>query len=208
MIIFRVSQFPQIGKVGELRAHLEENVKQSQADGVQTSLSQKVVSDSEPALEVNRLFENLEAFEKFRDQSSSGMESRRQEVAPLIRQPANTTLSNGLVPPSGENAPRRYAGNALVYPALGKGPLVRSILTEFVRSYQAERPYASIAARLLSSQGAVFVFRDSFETLAEFENIWVNNPSASLQAAAAQVTSLSRAPIVQELYEFLVPFKS
>ena len=107
MIIFRVSQFPQIGKVGELRAHLEENVKQSQADGVQTSLSQKVVSDSEPALEVNRLFENLEAGSVrevsrpviFRNGEAAG---RRwlPIAARLIRQPANTTLSNGLVPPS------------------------------------------------------------------------------------------------------------
>ena len=206
MIVFRVSQFPQIGKVGELRAHVEENVKQSKADGVQTSLSQKVVSDSGPALVVNRMFENLEAFEKFREQSSSRVESRRQEVAPLIRQLANTTLSNILVPGS-ENAPHRYAGNSLIYPTTGKGALVRSILTERVKQYQAERPYASIAVRLLDSQGAVFVFRDSFETLAEYENVWVN-PSASLQSIAAQVTSLSRTPAIQELMEFLIPFQS
>ena len=81
-------------------------------------------------------------------------------------------------------------------------------MTESAKSYQAERTSSRLSAQLFSSQGVVFVFGDSFETLAEYENVMINNLSASLQAAAAQVTSLSRAPIVNELYEVLIPFQN
>ena len=210
MIVFRVVHYPAIGKAGELRTLIEENVKQSQADGVRTTLIQKVVFDSGPVFVANRVFDNMEALEKFRDQIVSNPTYREsvEKAAPLRRKDIDIEIFNVLVPRSGENVPGRYTFRALAYPALGKEPLVRSIMTESVKSYQAERPFSMLSAQLFSSQGVVFVFSDSFETLAEFENVTINNPSTSLQAAAAQGISLSRAPIVNELYEVLIPFQN
>ncbi|MCH7787725.1 MAG: hypothetical protein IIC22_09455 [Chloroflexi bacterium] len=169
-----------------------------------------MVFDSGPVFVANRVFDNMEALEKFRDQIVSNPTYREsiEKAAPLRRKDIDIEIFNVLVPPSGENAPRRYVLRSHGYPALGKETLVASIITEVVKSGQAERPYTRLSRQIFGSQGVVFVYGDSFETLAEFENVMINNPSASLQAAAAQVTSLSRAPIVNELYEVLIPFPS
>ena len=96
MIVYRVIHFPEIGKIGQQRTIVEERVKQSQADGVRTALIQKMVSDGGPVLVAIRVFDNMEALEKFRDQASSDparIESSQQEMASLIRKPPTAVRS-------------------------------------------------------------------------------------------------------------------
>ena len=209
MNLVRQIYSPAIGKAGELRSTLEEATRNFQEKGYRVNLYLKVVSDDGPTLVVNSLYENLEALEKARDQllSDPAYRESQEKVAPLIRKPLGVELFNNLVLPSVRPVQGRYVLRTLGYPAPDKVALVGSIATEFVKSRQAERPYIRLWRQIFGSQGVVFDTVDSFETLAEYENV-ANNPSPTVQAAVAQVTSLSRAPIVQELYEVLIPFQS
>ena len=98
MNLVRQIYSPAIGKAGELRSTLEEATRNFQEKGYRVNLYLKVVSDDGPTLVVNGVYDNLEAFEKARDQllSDPAYRELQEKVAPLMRKPLGVELFNVL----------------------------------------------------------------------------------------------------------------
>jgi hypothetical protein len=205
----RITHYPAIGKAPELRAHLEEQVKNAQANGAQTVLSTRVAFGDGPEFVESTRFENLAAYEKQRDQALASADFRNAGVksAPLRRRTIKNELFKVLIRRSGGTAPRRYATRALFYPAPGKAREVRSILEEMVRSYQTERPYLRLLQQIFAPEGGqVYALGDSYENLMEYENLMDKRP-ASFYEAVVRASELSRLPSLQELHEVLIAWR-
>ena len=116
---------------------------------------------------ITSIFDDIGAYEKNRDAlwANPAFLDHQVKLTPLLRQPTEITLSESIVntmAATGATQPR-YAHRALVYPATGAEPEVRSILEGFAKGQQADgRPYFRMGRRLFSAIGPVFTMRDSY----------------------------------------------
>ncbi len=94
-------------------------------------------------------------------------------------------------------------------PSLGKESELRDMLTEWVKSRQAQEINVGLSMQLFNPEGTTFVTTTRFRDLAEFENQRRRNlADREFQANISKIGSLSRAPAKFELYEVLVPLPS
>lgn len=204
----RVHYYPTPGKEAEIRPILEDRVKGAPRRNVRSSLSQQMFAADGPVFVITNLHQDIASFEKARDanQSDPAFRTFGAKVSSLVRQPSKIEFFNVLVQPGGNASSNRYTHRILCYPDLGKGPIVRRVLEELVKTRQAEgRTRVRLTQQLFAPTGQVFIFGDSYANLTEYEN---NQPgrTSSLQAAGAELYALSRAPMTQELYAVLIPF--
>ena len=204
----QVKIFPSMDKAAEARALLEEQVRTNSGND-RTSLGQNIVGEM-PALVITSIFDDIGALEKDRDAlwANQAFVTFQQKLGPMLRQPTEVTISEGIVSTmaaTGATQPR-YGHQALVYPATGAEPEVRSILEGFAKGQQADgRPYFRMARRLFSATGPVFSMGDSYESLSEFDK--VNKARVEkVPDFFKQLGPITRAPMSQELREVLVPF--
>ncbi len=199
-----VFSFPVPGKEWELQQLLEERVRALQASGRRATLMRKVLYNSPMFVNATR-FDNLEAYEKFRQQNASDPKFRElvSRLSSLSRMPASVRLYQVLVAPKGGGHAGRYYHRATCSPLPGKEREMRTVLEEWVRSYQSQRPQFRLFRALFAEEGPSFVIGDGYQTLTEFENLLDKRP-ASAYEAVARVEALSRVSMVQDLYEVLV----
>ncbi len=196
-----------IDKLAELRSTLEENVRNNPL-GLTGGLTRPVFG-SLFSFGVSSLWENMEALEKDRDAAEANpqVQAFRAKVGSLIREPVEMTVSEITVPGAADLT-GRYRQVTQFYPAIGKQREVQSILEELAKSQQAAgRPNFSCSARLFSSSGPIIAIRDTYETLAEQEN--VSREFTSGEATRKLITNLPalvRRPFSSALRELIVAY--
>lgn len=193
-----------VDKYAELRSLLEDNVRNN-SSGLTGGLTRPVFG-SLFTFGVSSLFENLEALEKDRDTAEANpqIQEFRAKIGTLIREPVEVTVGEIIVPPA-SGANERYRELIEIFPALGNGNQVQETLVEFAKSQQAAgRPNFSCGRRLFSN-GRIFTLRDTYETLAEQENV-SRERSAAFGGLMNQLTPLISRPASIELRELVVSY--
>jgi hypothetical protein len=123
----------------------------------------------------------------------------------LVRQPQKQEFLDVLIPPGG-NDTDRYVHRIFFYPDLGKGPIVRRVLEEYVRARQAEgKERARLQQQLFGPSGQAFVLVYGYASLVEYESFLRSVEEPARRTVVAELNALGRAPIRQELLEVLVP---
>ena len=205
MLVQQVFISPALGKVAEVRSLMEENARNN-ALGLTGALTRPVFG-SLFTLATSSLFENMEALEKARDSAEANpqVQAYRARIETLIREPVEVTL-NEIIVSGASGADGRYRMVGQFFPALGKQGEVQSILEEFTKSQQAAgRPNFSCTRRLFSSSGPIISVRDTYETLAEYENTSREIRGAAMEFLA-KTAPLSRGPVSIGLRELIVRY--
>ncbi len=206
MLVQQVFFSPTIGKVAELRSLIEENVR-TNALGLTGALTRPVFGDLF-TFGISSLLENMEALEKVRDTAEANPQilEYRAKIESLIREPVEVTV-NEIVVPGAADLSGRYRQVTQFYPAIGKQGEVQSILEEFAKSQQAAgRPNFSCSVRLFSSSGPIISIRDTFETLAEQENVSREFIRSASMELITKLPPLVRRPFSSGLRELIVAY--
>ncbi len=207
MLVQQVSISPIVGNVAEVRTLLEVNVRSNPA-GLTGALTRPVFGDLF-TFGISALFENMEALEKARDTADSNpqVQEYRAKIESLIRQPIELAVSKIVVPGASDSS-GRYRQVTQFFPVAGKHGEVQSILEELAKSQQAAgRPNFSCVVRLFSSSGPIISVRDTYETLAEQENVTRQfTSSAGYTEIISKLPSLVRRPFSSGLRELIMPY--
>lgn len=207
MIIRRTHIFP-TALDNEVRSILEESVRTAQSQGRRTSLQLQLPIDGGFVFVITNVFENLEAFEKNRDNqiSDPAFRDSSAKLSSMTRRGARVELYNVLTGGDISGAPRYYLRTKL-YPSMGKESEVQSILEEAVKAREAEGRTRQILTRqILAPEFTAFVAGEWYETLAEYENDRVKQLSPALQTAIGKLSPILRSPIEVSMFEILIPF--
>lgn len=210
MITRRTHIFP-TALDNEVRSILEESVRTAQSQGMRTSLQVQLPIDGGFVFVITNVFENLEAFEKNRDNqinqiSDPAFRDYYAKLSSMTRRGARVELYNVLTGGDISGAPRYYLRTKL-YPSMGKESEVQSILEEAVKAREAEGRTRQILTRqILAPEFTAFVAGEWYETLAEYENDRVKQLSPALQTAIGKLSPILRSPIEVSMFEILIPF--
>ena len=202
-IIRIVSIFPSPDKVGEMRSLLEGRIRSTPG----TSLSIGVIGEMATFVETT-VFESLEAYEKVRDadMADSSILQHRAQIGSLVRQPVVIRLLDTIISPLepiGSNM--RYNQRVVFFPTPQGENSLREALEEFVRGQQAAgRVHIRLAQPIFSHDGSAYTVGDSYETMAELENVLRGRASAVSDFSEKIATSI-RQPRVNRLLEVIVP---
>ena len=198
-IVRMISIFPQLNKVGEMRSLLEERAKSNQG----LSLAQNILGET-GIFVTTKVFDSLEDFDKDRTDVSNF--AGRAKIGELSRQPATIRLLSPIVMPTEpRNSNLRFTQQAVVFPTSQGQDAVQDAVEEFAKGQQANgRPFFRMAQVLFSHDGPAFTMGDSYETLAELENVNRQRAEAVTELRAKVGPNVTR-PAVQRIREILVP---
>ena len=207
MLVQNVTISPVVRNVAEVRSLLEVNMRNNPS-GLTGALTRPVFGDLF-SFGISALFENMEALEKARDTAESNpkVQEYRAKIESLIRQPIELAISEIVVPGASDSS-GRYRQLTQFFPVAGKHGEVQSILEELAKSRQAAgRPNFSCVVRLFSSSGPIISVRDTYETLAEQENVARQfTSSAAYTEIISKLPSLVRRPFSSGLRELIMPY--
>ena len=198
-VVRLVSIFPQLDKTAELLSLLEEGAKASPGLG----LSQNIFGEV-PTLTTTKVFDSLEDLEK--DRSDPSNIARRAKIGPLSRQASVIRLLSPIVPPTETmNSNLRFTQRAVFFPTSQGNDAVRDAVEEFAKGQQANgRPFFRMAQVLFAHDDPAFTAGDSYETLAELENVTRQRTEAVAELRAKLGSNIAR-PTIQRIQEIIVP---
>lgn len=202
-IVRIVSVFPKIDGVGPMRSLITERIRSTPG----TSLSMGVVGEM-TTFEHTTVFDSLEAYEKVRDSESAdpAIMEHRNKIGDLSRLPVTIRLLNTIVNPTepmGSNL--RYALRTVFQPNPAGHDVVKDSLEAFAKAQQAEgRKYFRMAELIFGHDGAALTLGDSFETMAELENV-TRNRQAGIKVNRAEIGAHLRTAPLHRLMEIIVP---
>ena len=206
VIISRVAIFPVPDKAAEVQKVLEDYVR-SNPNNIRVSLWRVILGEL-PAFNAVSLFDSLGDYEKNRDASLANPDYVQAvaKVNSMARQPMITRLATSLVAPVGEvSAGHRYTRQAIFRPTNQGQESVRSIVVDFAKGAQSDgRPLARATQAILAHDGPAFSLMDSYETLAELENVMRQREGKVAQLRSSLGSNL-RAPTMNRLREVIVP---
>lgn len=200
--------YPAPGKGPELRANLEEWAKTAPSRGFRHSLTTQLLSQDGPVYVNGILHDTLADWGAYPQRSAAHPAQRTfiEKNQGLNSRPNLFTLYEVLVP-MGTGDPFRYIRRITRYPAPGKGPSLRALMEERVKTAQARGRRHSLHAQMFSPEGQVFVHNIGDSDLVTMESqvrAFSQDPEA--QELAEKVGALEGRPAKVELFEVLVPF--
>ena len=206
VIISRIAVFPVPDKAAEVQNVLEGYIS-SNPNNIKNSLW-RVVFGEIPAFSAISLFDSLEDYEKNRDANIANPDYV-QAVAkfnPMLRQPMITRLATSIVDPVGDmNADKRYTQQAIIRPTTHGQAAVRSVIVDFAKEMQAERPLFRATQALFPHDGPAISMMDSYETLAELENV-MRQRQGKVDELRSKIGSNLSAPTMSRIREVILPF--
>ena len=205
VIISRIAVFPVLDKAAEVQSVLEGYIS-SNPNNIRNSLW-RVVFGELPAFSAISLFDSLEDYEKNRDANIANPDYV-QAVAkfnPMLRQPTITRLATSIVDPVGDmNAGQRYTQQAIIRPTTQGQAAVRSIVVDFAKGMQAERPLFRASQGIFPHDGPVISMMDSYETLAELENV-MRHRQGKIDELRSKLGPHLSTPTMSRIREVIVP---
>ena len=206
VIVSRTNISPVPDKAGEVRSVLEDYVR-SNPNNIRWGLFQDIIGEV-PAFQVVSIFDTLEEYEKNRD-ANYASEEYVHALANLnsrVRQPNISRLGISIVDPIGQIGPeQRYTQQVIIQPNTGEQDNVRGIVENFAKGQQANgRPLFRVTQALLGHTGQAISALDSYETLAELENVMRQRAAAAAEFWSALAGKL-RAASMSRLREVIVP---
>ncbi len=207
VIISRVAVFPVPDKAAEVQSVLEGYIR-SNPNKIRNSLW-RVVFGELPAFSAISIFDSVEDYEKNRDANIANPDYV-QAVAkfnPMLRQPTITRLATSIVDPVGDmNAGGRYTQQVILLPTNQGQETVRNIVVDFAKGQQAEgRPLFRATQAIFAHDGPAFSLMDSYETLAELDNVRRHRTDKAAELWSSLGSNL-RAPTMNRLREVILPF--
>jgi len=207
VIISRTAVFPVPDKAAEVQSVLEGYIR-SNPNKIRNSLW-RVVFGELPAFSAISIFDSVEDYEKNRD-SNIANPDYVQAVAkfnPMLRQPTITRLATSIVDPVGDmNAGGRYTQQVILLPTNQGQETVRNIVVDFAKGQQAEgRPLFRATQAIFAHDGPAFSLMDSYETLAELDNVRRHRTDKAAELWSSLGSNL-RAPTMNRLREVILPF--
>ena len=205
MYIRLVVLLPATGNGGQIRSMLEETVK-SNPLGLTGALSESLFGEL-PEFTLSSLHENMEAMEKDRASAAANSDimSVRPRIDGLVRQPIEVSLNELLVRgTAGSVGP--YLHHTRFYPKVGKPGLPRTLLEDYTKQRQeAGRPGTGLTRQLFDESGPTFTLRDTFETLAEYENVTMQTQE-KLVAFLGLAADFTRSPVSMTLRQIITHY--
>ena len=207
VIISRTVVFPVPDKAAEVQSVLEGYIS-SNPNKIRNSLW-RVVFGELPAFSAISIFDSVEDYEKNRDANIANPDYV-QAVAkfnPMLRQPTITRLATSIVDPVGDmNAGGRYTQQVILLPTNQGQETVRNIVVDFAKGQQAEgRPLFRATQAIFAHDGPAFSLMDSYETLAELDNVRRHRTDKAAELWSSLGSNL-RAPTMNRLREVILPF--
>ena len=202
-IVRIVSIFPTLENAGAMRSHLEGRVSSTPG----TSLSVNVLGEM-PTFVETTVFDSLEAYEKARDTDTAdaSIQQHRAQIGSMSRQSVIVRLLNPIVSPAepmGSNI--RYNHRIVFRPTTTGLDTVRESLEKFAKAEQESgRVHFRMAQLMFGHDGSALTLGDSYETLAELENV-TRDRAPKAAASRAEIGSQLRDTVVQRLTEVIVP---
>jgi hypothetical protein len=171
-------------------------------------VSAQLFSAEGPALVGAVRAEDLNALDRYRreGQADADWQPRAARLAPLLRGPVGTVVSEELLPPGGRG-PAGIIQRAFGFPAPGQERRFRELTEEFVRARQAAGERIGMGVRVFSPLGPVVELTGAYPDLATLEQARTEGAEATRQVVRA-LHELSREPIQVRVFEVLVPFPS
>jgi hypothetical protein len=200
---------PALGKEAEVRAMLTEGAQRDQATkGRNVAVSVQLFSPDGPAFIVVTRADDLTTLERYRHENLEDADWRHRvaELLPRLRAPVVTMVAERLIA-AGGSGPVGIVTRAAGFPALGQEREFRSITEDFVKASQAAGVRISMSQRIFSPIGVVFGVQAAYTDMAAFDKSRQERASATREVLRA-AHQISRAPIIQRLFEVLVPLRS
>ncbi len=206
-IIQRVAHSPALGKEPDYRKLLEGRVVSLRSRGFTATLMSRLLPDGGPELAVYHIFDNMDAYEKFRAVNAADADfiTLSQEANALNRKGVTVGLFAPVVradPGRRENA--RYFHRWTLRPSAGNAREVGAAMEEFIKARQADGRPAALTRQVLSPTGPTFILTDTYETLSEFESEYVTKSPPSLATAQQKIKGVLQSPPEQVMYEILL----
>jgi hypothetical protein len=152
-------------------------------------------------------FEDLGALDKFRAEQVGANAQIAARIAPVVRQPTVTTLSERLVAPMAATTPAKYQSRITYRPALGKGPELRALLVAHAAARQAQGVRMTATLQVAGPASGTYVSQVGHESLAKYEQYRAANSSnPTVQAYGPKVAALIAEPASTEIRETLIPY--
>ncbi len=208
VIISRTAVFPVPDKGAEVQSIMEDFVR-SNPNNIRFSLWRVILGEL-PTFNVVSLFDSLEEYEKNRDANFANPDYVKAVagINSMVRQPNTNRLAASLVDPVGEIGPNhRYTQQAIIRPTTQGQAAVRDIIVDFAKGMQAERPLFRATQALFPHEGPAISMMDSYETLAELENVMRQREGKVDELRSKLGPNLS-APTMSRIREVIVPFSS
>ncbi len=208
VIISRAVVFPVPDKAAEAQSVMEGHVR-SNPNNIRYSLWRGVLGEL-PTFNVVSLFDSLEEYEKNRDANNANPDyvQALAKVNSMVRQPIIIRLATSIVDPVAEiNAAQRYTQQAIIRPTTQGQAAVRDIIVGFAKGMQAERPLFRANQALFPHEGPAISMMDSYETLAELENVQRQREGKVDELRSKLGPNLS-APTMSRIREVIVSFSS
>src|SRR6266568_173658 len=168
----RIIHFPAAGKGPELRKAMEERNDSANAEPMRSphSLSQRMFAP-EPAFVTVIRHESLAALEAYQHRNATNATylAQTQKIASLLSRPQPQELYERLLPRQG-TGPVGYTLRVKYFPAAGKGPELRRLLEDRIRSPRPGTVGAELSAQVAPPDGAAFVILVLFSDLAGMDN--------------------------------------
>ena len=206
VIVARTNISPVPDKAGEVQSVLEDYVR-ANPNNIRWGLFQEILGEV-PAFQVVSIFDTLEDYEKNRDTSRASEDFLHAlaKVNSMVRQPNIIRVGSSIVDPVGQIGPeQRYTQQVILQPNTGEQDNVRSIVETFAKGQQANgRPLFRATQALLGHTGQAISALDSYETLAELENVMRQRAAAAAEFWSALAGKL-RAASMSRLREVIVP---
>ena len=206
MLVRQIQLKPAPGNGRQVRQILEDNVRANPL-GLAGSLSQDILGDI-PTFILSSLFENMEAMEKHNEAAESNAEimKGRADIEALLSGPVKISLNEVLVRSESSTGSGRFIHRVRFFPALGKREEVTALVEKFAGGQHDEgRVNVAVSRQLFSPTGAVISVRDTYETLAEYENVARQRRDAAT-TVISQAEAISRKPPSAELKQIILRY--
>jgi hypothetical protein len=203
MFTQRVRNFALPGKAPELRAILEEGVRERHAEGKRSALSTVIAGDAFPSFVTTHWHDDLASFQAFREKNTTdpARQARFQRMVAATRQTGQMELFE-VVLANQPGRPPRFGVATTVVPAPGQAPTVRAALVEFVTASQKAGRRINLAVSL--SGTSRFLLVGIYESLAELEAARSATTASAEFAALNRSAGLLAKPPSAEIFELLL----
>lgn len=206
MFVHGVTYYPANGKAMEFRALAEQRVHELQKARVEANLSTLAWGPEYPSARISHRFATLAEYEKYRTANIEAVRKFATSVAPLLRQPSMTTLSETLQT-TNQSGAAKWSQWVTSAPALDKGPEVRSLLVERGKQYDAQKRRTTLSVQVAGPESGLFTRVFSYGSLAELEEWRARGAADEMQAAYLhKLNALLSRPLQTSIREILIPY--
>lgn len=193
----RVTHFPALGQMAQLKTFLEAQVGRRKAAGYRTALSRTFLGSDGPEFKLLFMFEDLAGYEAWRGDQDPGVGA---QMLPLLARYGHQELSKPLLPTVvGGGGPYAYTVRGEWRPAAGKFPELRDAIVQNVGELQAAGIRANVFVPVAGPPMVV-----TYRFLATISELDTRPPWTAAQAA--RFSGHLASPPVTSVNEMLIPW--